>query len=400
MIYDNLIIGSGISGLYLTYNLINNFPNQNFLILEKNDYIGGRMGKVNFYNTPIVFGAGIGRFKKDILLKKLLKKLNIDFDKFEIKKDYVKNFYKINILKIIDSLKKKYNFNKHRKLNFKDFFQLFYSKQFYKDFCKNTGYSDFNYTDAFEVLYYYGIDDTVEGWIGMSIDWNKLIYNLVKIIHKKNIKLNTYVKKIEKLKNNNFKIITNNNIFISKKIFIATDISSLKKLLPNYKIYNTIIGQNFIRLYTKFDKNSSLLMKKYIKNTTIVNTQLYKIIPINPDNGIYMIGYSDNIGARYLLNLINTDDKNFNKLINLIKKSLSIPKNDNLNILDIKYFYWNNGVHYYKPLPDKFNSRKEFLINIQNPDDNIFVIGEAVSRNQGWSEGALESVDNIIKKIK
>ena len=399
MIYDNLIIGSGISGLYLTYNIINNSPNQNFIILEKNNYIGGRMGKVNFYNTPIVFGAGIGRFKKDILLKKLLKKLNIDFDKFEIKKDYVKNFNKINILNIIDSLKKKYNFDKHRKLNFKDFFQLFYSKEFYKNFCKNTGYSDFNYTDAHEVLYYYGIDDTVEGWLGMSIDWNKLINNLVKIINKKNIKLNTYVKKIEKLKNNDYKIITNKNIIITKKLFIATDISSVKQLLPNYKIYNNIMGQHFIRLYTKFDKRSSLLMKKYIKNATIVNTQLYKIIPINPDYGIYMIGYSDNIGARYLLNLINTDDKNFNKLINLIKKSLYMPKYDNLNILDIRYFYWNNGVHYYKPLPDKFNSRKEFLRNIQNPDDNIFIIGEAVSRNQGWSEGALESVNSILKKI-
>ena len=30
---------------------------------------------------------------------------------------------------------------------------------------------------------------------------------------------------------------------------------------------------------------------------------------------------------------------------------------------------------------------------------NMYVIGEAFSNNQGWTEGALESVNNIIHNI-
>jgi len=35
----------------------------------------------------------------------------------------------------------------------------------------------------------------------------------------------------------------------------------------------------------------------------------------------------------------------------------------------------------------------------QNPIENLFVVGEGLSRNQGWCEGAVESVEKIIRKI-
>jgi monoamine oxidase len=39
------------------------------------------------------------------------------------------------------------------------------------------------------------------------------------------------------------------------------------------------------------------------------------------------------------------------------------------------------------------------LNKAQNPVENIFVVGEMISRNQGWTQGALESVQKIINKI-
>jgi len=35
---------------------------------------------------------------------------------------------------------------------------------------------------------------------------------------------------------------------------------------------------------------------------------------------------------------------------------------------------------------------------VQNPCSGVAVVGEAVSRNQGWVEGALESVNAVITK--
>ena len=66
MIYDIIIIGSGMSGLYTAYNIKKMSPNTSFLILEKykRQWIGGRTSNETFYGTEIVTGAGIGRKKK------------------------------------------------------------------------------------------------------------------------------------------------------------------------------------------------------------------------------------------------------------------------------------------------------------------------------------------------
>ncbi len=59
----------------ITMNQLNQLkqknPNSSFCILESNKkrYIGGRIGVENFYNVEIVSGAGVGRYKKDKLLK-------------------------------------------------------------------------------------------------------------------------------------------------------------------------------------------------------------------------------------------------------------------------------------------------------------------------------------------
>ena len=57
MIYDYIILGGGISGIYSSYILSKKY---NVLILEKNDYMGGRIKEVDFHGTLIKLGAGIG----------------------------------------------------------------------------------------------------------------------------------------------------------------------------------------------------------------------------------------------------------------------------------------------------------------------------------------------------
>jgi len=71
-----------------------------------------------------------------------------------------------------------------------------------------------------------------------------------------------------------------------------------------------------------------------------------------------------------------------------------------VKVLKHKLIYWENGTHYFKPLPKEFRNRDEFLDICQNPVKNVFCVGEAFSLNQGWSEGALESVLKILNKIK
>ena len=391
MIYDNIIIGAGISGLYTGYKIKKLYPNETLLILESNNKIGGRMGAVKFHDTNVLIGAGIGRFDKDIRLKKLLNELNISYNKFTINMQFSPVFKNhIDIIQTIKFLKREYKKDKQN-TTFKLFALSKLKKKIYKNFIQSVGLTDYEKEDIYETLYNYGMEDNTSGWTGMSIDWNILLDKLAQYINIKNIKLNSFVKKINK-DNNLINIKINKDIeYNCKKLYIATDIKTVQHILKDYPIYKEIHGQPFIRIYAKFSNESLEIMKKYVNKTTFVNTDLYKIIPIN--NGVYMIAYSDNKSANNIKKIVD-NDKKYKNLLNLVKKSLGI--NENLIIDDIITFYWKIGTHYYEPLNDNFKTRKIFIKKAQKPEKNLFIVGELISTNQGWTEGALESVDNIL----
>lgn len=386
MIYDYIIIGGGISGLYSAYKIKQKYKDAKVIILER-DTIGGRMNIYNFYGSNVNIGAGIGRESKDFLLIKLLKELDITFNKSKFIVNYSEDINKINFNSVIKELKKSYN-EKYKSYTFKLFGNKILGPKLYKDFVKYIGYSDYEKEDIYETLYHYGFDDTVAGHNILFIKWNLLIDKLYKYANHKKANIVKIIKNQD-----NFNIITDNKKeFIGNKIIIASTIDTVKKLLPKYKFYNNIKGQPFLMTYGKFDKKSTIIMNNIINGYTVVNSPIKKIIPINKENGIYMITYTDNKDAIYFKN--HLEDKDF--FCRELEKTLNI---DSLKLIGIKSFYWNIGTHYYSPLSDEFKSRNEFIRKCQNPEKNIFVVGELISLNQGWIQGALESVENIIDKL-
>jgi hypothetical protein len=168
--------------------------------------------------------------------------------------------------------------------------------------------------------------------------------------------------------------------------------------LPNHPIYNDIEGQPFLRLYAKFTKSSIPILKEYIKGFTFVPGPLQRIIPMDPNNGVYMIAYNDNKNAVALKNNLQNTQSNRHLYEVLLEKSLGIPENS-LHIIAIKDYYWQIGTHYYKPLnKELYSSREKFIHKAQHPEEGILMVGEAVSRNQGWTLGALESVKAVVTK--
>jgi hypothetical protein len=136
------------------------------------------------------------------------------------------------------------------------------------------------------------------------------------------------------------------------------------------------------------------MAKSYVPYQTIVPGPLHKLIPLQ--NGVFMIAYTDNEGALFLKDHLDNNVDNRRFFEDLLEKSLGIPKNL-LDLIAIKSYYWPIGTHYYSPLKG-FSSRELFIHNIQHPSPNMLVVGEAVSRKQGWTEGALESVEEVVNK--
>ena len=401
--YDIIIIGSGISGLYSAYNIKNNSPDTSFIILEKYKkvWIGGRTSNEKFYSTEIVTGAGIGRKSKDKLLHKLLSDLHFHLPEYIVKPQYSKTIERVDVKKIIQYLRKEYQKFKGQSLTFKQFATIVLGEKLYKNLIISSGYTDYENEDAFETLYYYGMEDNACCWKAFHVPWRKMVLKLYHLIGENHFKFSNNVIGIEKLETNPCKFlinIENGTQYLCNRVIIASTIDTDRKLLPKYSIYNDIVGQPFLRLYAKFTKNSIPIMKEYVKGFTFVPGPLQRIIPMDPDNGVYMIAYNDNNNTNILKNYLKNTKENRELYEILLEKSLGIPENS-LHIIAIKDYYWPIGTHYYKPLnKELYNSREEFINKAQHPEKGILVVGEAVSRNQGWTEGALESVKAVLTK--
>jgi hypothetical protein len=406
--YDIIIIGSGIAGLYAAYNIQKMSPSTSFIILEKykKTWIGGRASNDTFYGTEVVTGAGIGRKNKDKILIHLLNELDFQYNEFPVKPYYSSQIDKIvDIKKLIQHLKEEYNKNKKQThITFKEFAKPLLGDKLYNDFLVSAGYTDYEKADALDVIENYGMDDNACCWKGLYINWKELVTTLHNKIGADRIKTSMNVVNIKKTSDNPclFLVETDKEIvFECNKVIVATTIDSIKEIVPGAStknsIYNEIKGQNFLRLYGKFSKKSSEIMKEYVKGYIIVPGPLQKIIPINSDKGVYMIAYSDNENASFLKKYLENKTKNREMFCYLLEKALGIP-NKSLVLIAIKDYYWPIGTHYYTPLSNKYENREEFIHKAQNPENGILVVGEVVSNNQGWVNGALSSVKEVLNK--
>lgn len=400
---DIIIIGSGMSGLYSAYKIKELSPSTSFLILEKykKNWIGGRTSNEMFYGTEIVTGAGIGRKSKDKLLHKLVHDFNLNTPEYTINPQKSKLIQIVDTNNIMNRLKKEYKGFKDKQFTFKQFATKVLGEKEYKNFILNVGYTDYENEDVLETLYYYGMEDNTSSLKAFHVPWRKLVLKLYHYIGENHFKFSNKVIDIVKTQETpcRFVINTENGVqYLCNKVIIGSTIDTIRKLLPSYPIYNDIEGQPFLRLYAKFTKKSIPVLKEYIKGFTFVPGPLQRIIPMDPDNGVYMIAYNDNNNTIALKDYLQNTRKNRELYEMLLEKSLGMPENS-LTIIAIKDYYWSIGTHYYKPLNKQlYKSREEFIEKAQHPEKGILVVGECVSRNQGWTTGALESVNAVITK--
>jgi len=367
------IIGSGISGLYCAYKLNN--LGYNVDVYEKNKEIGGRVKVIKFDGIDVVAGAGIGRKRKDKLLYKLCKELNVTTTEYKTKFSYT--FKPYNILAIIEQLKEFIPFYDRSKYTFSQFAKNILGVKIYNHFTKSINGTDFEDADIIDTIYDYGFDDCVGGFKAFSIKWREMLDAFSKIC---NIYLNTEINEIVFVKDK-FKI--KNKIY--DKIFLAIPPKNIKKILKTKftDIYDSIRCQTFVRLYVKLNEP----LKNY-SGFIVTEKPFQKIIEMNREKCIYMISYSDNKIADKWTTIENKEE--------IVEQNIKKIFNQTVKVEKCKFVYWKCGTHYFTPLDKKYKNRKQFLKLAQNPYENIYCIGEAFSRNQGWCEGALESVENIL----
>lgn len=393
--HDIIIVGSGIAGLYAALRIKEMSPRTSCIVLEKSTTPGGRIDNKKFYGATVVTGAGIGRKGKDRLLIDLLHRMGVAYNEFDVNIQYAFQGH-VAIHPVFKILRREYKRQRFPVTTFRHFARRFLGTVVYDNFITSVGYSDFEDADAYQTFYKYGMDDNTGGWTGLSIPWRELIQKLVRAIGTHNIRPSTNVLSIQQgLPENSFlfQLVTETGvIYQCKKVIVATTISGVHQLLPQYKIYTKIKSQPFLRIYAKFPKSSSRIMRRLVQTCTVVRGPLQKIIPVSPSLGVYMIAYSDNKNAVMLKDKLNTaGSKEF--FCDLLEEALNLTPYT-LRITALLDFYWPVGTHYYTPL--KYTRRSKFIHIAQHPMPRMLVVGEVVADKQGWTEGALKSVENVL----
>jgi len=392
-IYDYIIVGGGIAGLYANWKLTN--KNKSCLLLEREDVLGGKAYETDFHGTQIKMGAGIMENHNKHLLR-LLKKLNITPNKFKGNFEAIPpNNYNIN--KMIMMIKEKYNSintTSYKKMTMKEFLIKYFGKEFTKEFIEHCEYADWLESDVDYFINYYKIDDMKSGsYNALMIQWTELINRLTL----PNCIVGVEVNKIKKegdhfiVKSSNF---AGNTSYRTKYVIMATSLKPLNRLIRMDWKYSDMIGSiPFVRIYV-WNKQSILKDSESIPHYFRVDNELQKIIKINKN--VLMASYSDNLNARYWIgvNKFTTRRASARKIIKIVQEKLEQVLPNNINkIEDIIIVTWDEGVHYYKPYSMNFD---KLLNKLSHPMKGIYVVGELVSKKVGWVEGAVESVDRII----
>ena len=319
MTYDIVIIGGGISGLYNYMNLINN--NKNIILLEQNNYFGGRIYQhketINSQNYYFPFGAA--RFNvnhKHVirLLKhfKLLdfrkdKPINADINFIDINNSFSSKFKNKHGFFYIDKVIKfckKIDENTLRSYTFKQISSKILDNEELEFMLIASGYSgqlkNMNAFDALKLFtkdirpdltYYYGKYDI-------------LIKKIVEYLKSKkaNLNLNSFVKSIKFNKEkNNYEILYNNKKIIGEKIIFCVPKYNLLKfniLKPIHCILDKSIQcKKLCRTYAIFKKED--IWYQNINKKIVTNNHLRYVIPMGSNNPVIMISYSDDIYTDY-----------------------------------------------------------------------------------------------------
>lgn len=385
---DILIIGAGAAGLYAAYELTKMYTDyhsgicsKNIVVVEASSEIGGRAREKSWNGSKINIGAEHIRVG-DKHLRRLIKELNID-EKYKIEKRItVKTDGDEHKAKEdIENMMRQPITEEDRAMNMKDWILNKNLVANYKDFVNSYGYTDFEKSDVVDTLENYGFLDFYGEKSFMKVSWSHL---WEKVSSKLNIELNSTVTSILQIGYRYYCTINQNKTYSARTVYLAIPLSRAKTIIncipKAIHLFEEIGYYKFVKIFVKTREN--------ITNHTITHTSGSVQRLIKYSDRLYCI-YADSEKAEYLLN--GMDDLSW--LENELKKSFN---DDGIILEDVYPVYWNCGTHYYKPLKEwKFNSREEFIKKIQTPDDNFHVIGEMVSRQQGWVEGAIESFHQI-----
>ena len=434
MIYDYIVLGGGISGLYCAYLLWKRFPRASVLILERESAVGGRVH--TYTDRYMSVEAGAGRFNMaHELLVELIRELGLGRKIVPISSDpgYAPadgteprivtgndNMTKRYIIKIIDASKLE-SAELLKSMSFIDYAKRIVGKAEIEYIKASFGYySELVIMNAYDAIHLIGELGPGNDFAGLAGGLSQIIDRLVGVINRRSgahILCNKTVVDIQPVYGGAYGAWAgggpgsgasapggvdvigvycqeNKRPYMGRKCFCALP-KQVAENLPLFRgirpLFSQIVCAPLCRIYSKFPVvRGKTWFSGLPKFTT--NNNLRMVIPISEKDGVIMISYSDNKYADgwnrlYKSRGVEGVDR---ELARLMKKSTGI---DIPSPISTRVFHWPCGVGYWGV--DADSSRFPLQPDARVP---IYLCGEHYSaRYQQWMEGALETAARAVE---
>jgi hypothetical protein len=386
--YDLIIIGAGCAGLTIGIESLKLSKKLKVLILEKYDYIGGRV--LTYHKDKLQWEIGAGRISKHhSLVRKLIDKYNLTWYDFPDSDDsefsklieiYIRPLFDLSASTLSNSTLFDLLFKIHGPKIHDFIIQFPYWTEMYRlraDIALESFSNEMKSMNGFGSCKE-GLSAITDN---MASEFQKLGGEIVLSSEVNNIIDNNIYTKSGK-------------IFTAKTIVLALHHQAISKIdsLKSWYLLNYVTMEPLVRIYAVFPtKNKKSWFSDLPKIVT--SSHLRFVIPINPENGSIMISYTDGKDARYWIKLLKEKGKDAvqNEIMKLVRSEFG---NDIPDPVDFHVYPWYDGCSYWLPgsYNPKIESENSHIIN-----DNLFQCGESWSLRQAWIEGALEHSHSLLK---
>jgi len=383
-----MILGGGIGGLYSAYTLLKNNPLEEIMVIEKNDYWGGRI----YTDTKLKVERGGARFAKHhTRLWSLLKEFDLCHDIQEIPNEfeYAEGSslrMKYILFKIIAASKIDM-YHTLQDMTLEEYASTIVSKKEVEYLKNSFGYYAelvvMNAKDALQL-----VSNLNHTFYVLENGLTQVIQELVKRISlypNCKLRLNEEVLKISE-QGEGYKIKTNVTTYDTPWCICTLDSETINRFSLGIRTRGLVHGP-LCRIFSTFKDPWYKELPKYSTKTPL------RIII--PHEKCIQISYSDHQYARFWKE-VETEYgiEGVNRaLVFFIKEALGIdiPIPDTTHVC-----FWEYGVAYWTPKTDSKKESKYY----EEPLKNFYLCSDAYSTNhQQWMEGSLEMSELACHKI-
>lgn len=421
---DFAVIGGGMCGMYMCMRLIDSgVLGDGIVLIESTRHLGGRVHQKTFEDVPssnsnLSFPAGAGRFhmghSRVVHAMRRFKMTPetcplscaqtrfIDVhNKFTHKLKRNTPFHYID--RVLDVAHSE-DPDTLRQYTFSEYASMLLLKDELEYVLIAAGYSgQLRYMNMLDALRLFKTDIRQDIQYCTKGLLEQLRIDLINHLRAKGVRIlmHTRVQNVQRRNTLHVECITENTrtctLTVGNVIFALPQYALLK--IPTLKpihslLRNSVTCKPLCRVYAQFDPQTPWLDTLFDYGKCVVDNHLRMVIPINRQEGLVMISYSDDRHTRFWERLAQAPNAD-TKLKNAIKRLIRAAFHEDACPLRVTVCAWKCGVAYWNKHVDSSHVAK----HISHPLPRIYICNENYSLRQSWVEGAFESVERTLESV-